>query len=100
MLISSLYMKAIELHIKDAFPKSKVIVFCEESLFSPTKCAVKAYVDRYGAYICLDAFENVTEGYVSGILIGMIEDQMKVERSEDPSHPFADSVMMGERSGE
>lgn len=49
MLVGTPYLRAIELHIKDAFPKSKVCVFCEESPFYQTKCAVKAYVDRYGA---------------------------------------------------
>ena len=81
MLVGTPYLRAIELHIKDAFPKSKVCVFCEESPFYPTKCAVKAYVDRYGAYITLDAYEGVTERYVSGQLISMIKGKM--ERSED-----------------
>ena len=76
-----LYLRAIALHIQDAFPKSKVYVCCDDSPFSPTKYAVKAYVDRYGAYITLDAFDGVTEGYVSEKLISMIKDEM--ERSEE-----------------
>lgn len=81
MMVGAPYLRAIELHIKDAFPKSKVCVFCEDSPFFPTKCAVKAYVDRYGAYVILNDYEVVAEGYVSGQLISMIKGEM--ERSEE-----------------
>lgn len=81
MVVSTLYLRAMELHIKDAFPTSKVCVFCEESPFFPTKYAVKAYVDSYGACVNIDAFESVTERYVSEFLISMIKDEM--ERSEE-----------------
>ena len=77
MIVGTPYLRAIELHIKDAFPKSKVRVLCEGSRFFTTKCAVKTYVDRYGAYIILDAFEGVTEGYISERLISMIKDEME-----------------------
>lgn len=83
MIVGTPYIMAIELHIKDAFPNSKVYVFSEESPFSPTKYAIKAYVDCYGAYVTLDAYEGVTEGYVSEKLISMINGEM--ERSEDES---------------
>lgn len=81
MIVGTPYLRAIELLIKDTFPKSKVYVFCDESPFSPTKYAVKAYVDRYGACVALDVFEGVTEGYVSEKLISMIKGEMK--RSEE-----------------
>ena len=82
MFVTPPYLRAIALHIKDAFPKSKVYVFCEESPFYPTKYAVNAYVDdRYGAYVTLDAFEGVTERYVSEKLISMIKGEM--ERSKE-----------------
>ena len=81
------YLRAIELHMKDAFPKSKVYVFSEESPFSPTKYAVKAYVDdRYGAYVTLDIFEGVTEGYISEKLISMIKGEM--ERGEQDNEQY------------
>ena len=79
------YVRAIEWLIKDAFPESKVSVLCEESPFFPNKCSVKAYVDGYGAYVTLDAFEWSTEGLVSKKLISMIKEEM--ERSEDVSKP-------------
>lgn len=81
MIIGMLYSRAIELQIKDAFPNSKVCVFCEESPFSTTKYWVKAYVDRYGACVSLDAFEGVTERYISEKLISMIKGEM--ERSKE-----------------
>ena len=72
----------MELHIKDAFPTSKVCVFCEESPFFPNEYAVKAYVDSYVACINIDALEGgVTEGYISEKLISMIKGEM--ERREE-----------------
>ena len=79
MRVGTPYLRAIELHIKDAFPERKVSVFCEESPFFPTKCAVKAYVDRYGACITLDAYEGVIERSVSEKLISMIKEGMRRE---------------------
>lgn len=82
MIVGTPYLGAIELQIKDAFPNSKVCVFCDESPFDPTKYAIKAYVDRYGAYVTLDAFEGVTERYVSEKLISMIKGEMRRNEEE------------------
>ena len=77
-----LYIGAIESLIKDAFPKSNVYVFYDDSPFSPTKYAVKAYVDGYGAYIDLDAFEWSTEELVSKKLISMIKEEMEKKENK------------------
>lgn len=77
MIVSALYISAIELLIKDAFPESKVNVFCEASMFFQNKCAVEAYVDEYAARVTLDAFEWNTEELVSEKLISMIKEAME-----------------------
>ena len=76
------YLWAIELLIKDAFPSSKVCVFCEQSPFSSSanKYEVKAYVDGYGACVTIDIFEGTTEERVSEKLISLIKGEM--ERSK------------------
>ena len=82
MIVSVQYIRAIELLIKDAFPENNVYVFCDDSPFSPTKYAVKAYVDGYGACITLNAFEWNTEELASKKLISMIKEEMEKKENE------------------
>lgn len=81
--MTSMYLKAIEIQIQDAFPQSKVTVFIEESPFYPHFEMIKAYVDEYGAYVAIGPWvQSVPEQAVADTLIRMIEEYMGGMRTE------------------
>lgn len=70
------YIRAIELMVKDAFPGRKVEVVVESSVFHPNMVAVKAYVDRIGAYITVPTSILCNEQKIALALIDLIQDRM------------------------
>ena len=72
--MNMLYIRAIELAIKDAFPDKEVVVWYEDSPFSIFGGVVKARVGDAWAYTHVD--ERSTEANVIDILIAMFKEKI------------------------
>lgn len=79
------YLRAIQLHIQDSFPESKVNVWAEESPFRPGYIAIKAYVDSAGAYVTIDPQYGANEWHVSDILVAKLKEVIDAREGGDSS---------------
>lgn len=76
-----LYVQAIDLMVKDAFPGRKIEVVVESSIFRPDMVAVKAFVDEfYGACVTVPVAQFVYEQEIASALIDMLQDEMRKEK--------------------
>ena len=73
-MVDPLYISAVKTLVQDAFSKSKVSVWTEDSVFYPGMMEVKVRVDNCGAYVTLNKLEKVSEECIAGVLIEKIRE--------------------------
>lgn len=73
------YLRAIELHLRDAFPGRKVTVWSAESPFDFKNIIIRVSVDKFNAYFEYYKVSNLLESDISNFLIRKIKEAMDNE---------------------